>query len=389
LDERGRTADVYFHAACGGRTTSIADLWGVASPAYLRGVADEACAALPHRQWQQTIPAATLTAALRGDERSNVGARLNNITVTKRDASGRAAMVTIDGARRRTLRGWDFALIVNRVLGWSTLKSAKFDVRRAGDAFAFRGSGLGHGLGLCQEGAHLMARRGATAERILAHYFPGTQTKRQAAFSTPELIPASFAPPRAVLSSEHFRATFPAQLPPREVEAVLHTLEAAHAELARRLKAASLYHPLPGPVTVNIHASTGDFVGATGQPAWAAAATSGRTVQLQPLAVLRRRGVLDETLRHEYAHVVIESLGRDKMPRWLAEGLAIHVAGEGARLARFAPTTKLSRDELERRLARPSSAVEMRMLYAAAAAEVQAVIRAEGEAGAWRRVARP
>src|SRR5204862_20715 len=36
------------------------------------------------------------------------------------------------------------------------------------------GTGCGHGLGLCQEGAHVMAASGANYEQILAKYFPGT-----------------------------------------------------------------------------------------------------------------------------------------------------------------------------------------------------------------------
>jgi stage II sporulation protein D (peptidoglycan lytic transglycosylase) len=36
------------------------------------------------------------------------------------------------------------------------------------------GGGLGHGVGLCQWGAHGMALAGAGAPAILAHYFPGT-----------------------------------------------------------------------------------------------------------------------------------------------------------------------------------------------------------------------
>ena len=44
----------------------------------------------------------------------------------------------------------------------------------AGDDFIFRGSGFGHGLGFCQEGAHVAARRGMSHRQILNHYFPGT-----------------------------------------------------------------------------------------------------------------------------------------------------------------------------------------------------------------------
>jgi hypothetical protein len=49
---------------------------------------------------------------------------------------------------------------------------------------------------------------------------------------------------------------------------------------------------------------------------------------------------------------------------------------------------RLSTEELERRLARPGSAAEMRALYAAAYAEVSALVRREGEPAVWRRALR-
>jgi stage II sporulation protein D len=45
-------------------------------------------------------------------------------------------------------------------------------------AFVFRGRGWGHGVGLSQWGAMAMAGQGWTAERILAHYYPGATVKR-------------------------------------------------------------------------------------------------------------------------------------------------------------------------------------------------------------------
>src|SRR4030095_14971867 len=78
-----------------------------------------------------------------------------------------------------TVTGWDFKIIVGRVLGWNLLKSSRFEVSRAGSNFVFRGSGFGHGLGLCQEGAHVMAARGASYQRILEKYFPGTTWGRE------------------------------------------------------------------------------------------------------------------------------------------------------------------------------------------------------------------
>jgi hypothetical protein len=178
----------------------------------------------------------------------------------------------------------------------------------------------------------------------------------------------------------------------REVEGALASLEAARADVRGRLAAASLAMPALGVLEVMVHETTGDFTGATGQPAWVAATTTtrgARRIELQPLATLRRRGVLAPTLRHEYAHAVVAALSRSRAPLWLTEGLAAHVANEGAQLTRAESKQKLSLAELEKRLGQPAaSAAEMRALYAAAFREVSALIRAEGEANVWRRVAR-
>jgi hypothetical protein len=173
---------------------------------------------------------------------------------------------------------------------------------------------------------------------------------------------------------------------------VLAVLEGVRADVRARLAAASLAFPALGVLDVTVHETTGDFTGATGKPAWVAATTTtrgARRIELQPLATLGRRGVLASTLRHEYAHAVIHALSRARAPLWLSEGLAAHVANEGARLTRFESKRKLSLADLENKLAQPAASdIEMRALYAAAFREVIALIRAEGEANVWRRVAR-
>jgi len=197
------------------------------------------------------------------------------------------------------------------------------------------------------------------------------------------------------LSSEHFRVDYPANLSRQEVEEVMRTLESARADVLRRLARASLSLPERSVHAVILHASSQDFTAATGQPWWSAGATRGSKSEFQPVAVLRRRGVLASTLRHEYTHAVIEALGGGRTARWLAEGLAIHVAGEGGALeqgmAKTRPTRqtrqpRLSIPDLERSLEHPRSVDEMRSLYAAAHSEVLEMIRKEGEAGVWRRV---
>jgi len=192
---------------------------------------------------------------------------------------------------------------------------------------------------------------------------------------------------KSSLSSEHFRATYPAKADRQSIENMLRTFESARADLLRRLEAASLRLAEPGPFEVVVHATTADFIAATGQGGWAAGATRGRRIELQPLDLLRRRGVLNTTLRHEMTHAVIEVLGGGRAPRWMAEGLAVHVAGESAMLPRIENKSRLSRDDLERKLMRPASVTESRKLYAMAYHEIRAIIEAEGEAGVWRRVA--
>jgi stage II sporulation protein D len=434
-EPQGRLAETYFSAACGGRTADISKLWGEPdAPTYLRGVRDDACAATP-QAWTDVIPSAQLLRALRADARSDVGARLSSVRVVRRDATGRAEVVALEGERRRLLRGWDFKIIVGRTLGWNLLKSSRFDVMRAGAAYVFRGTGFGHGLGLCQAGAHTLAARGASYRQILEQYFPGTGVGglRIAGFGLridesgdrplnesdglqPRFVNASFetdgeavrpaalqsairnpnpaneAPPisnpqsaiRNQLSSEHFRLSYPARLARGEVESALRTLEAARADLSRRLESASVGGSVPT-VEVYVYETTGDFVGATGQPAWVAASTEGRRILLQPLEALRRRGVLATTLRHEFVHAALDAIGHGHAPRWLVEGLAVYAAGEGPQLARRAPRQTIPTDELESRLARPASPQEMRALYAAAFRAVSELIRREGEASAWRR----
>jgi SpoIID/LytB domain protein len=425
-DERNQIADVYFHAACGGRTTNLEAVWGAPSPSYLRSVKDDYCTTMAHKSWSQMIPTKDLLRALQSDERGNVGSQIENIFITKRDASGRAEFITLEGQRRKQVRGWEFALIVNRVLGWNMLKSARFDVNRNGTNFVFRGSGFGHGLGLCQEGAHVMARRGMSARQIVEQYLPGAKlagVEKAAREARHEAISFSFLHfpfsishwladallpdshllcktmesgkwkmnnvqvRRATIASEHFRLSYPASLAKREAEDVLRMLEVAQRDLVRRLTSASISLTQTHLTQVTLHDSTGDFVVATGQPAWVAGATRGNTMHLQPLAVLRKRGIVNATLRHEFAHAVIERFGHNRAPRWLLEGLAIHFAGEGRLYAQVVGAVK--KDELAARLAAPASPAEMRVLYAAAYREVQALLRAHGEAKVWREAIKP
>jgi stage II sporulation protein D len=137
---------------------------------------------------------------------------------------------------------------------------------------------------------------------------------------------------------------------------------------------------------IRLNESTGDFTSRTGQPWWAAAATLGNRIELQPVAILKQRGVLFTTLRHELAHVMIDSIANKRTPRWLEEGFALYLAGEGQLMSRYAAKGRLTEDELEQRLQHPQTQIEMRTLYAEAYLMVTEMIRRQGEASVWNKL---
>src|SRR5262249_52477055 len=110
----------------------------------------------------------------------------------------------------------------------------------------------------------------------------------------------------------------------------LNTLELTHNDYLRRASSAFKSVNIPR-LEIRLNESTGDFTSRTGQPWWAAAATQGNRIELQPVCILKQRGVLFTTLRHELAHIMIDSVSNKRGPRWLGEGFALYLAGEANR----------------------------------------------------------
>ena len=372
-DEKGQIVDAYFGASCGGMTANVRTLWGTNAPPYLQGVRDDFCDSESHSNWTDTIAADRMAKALRSDPRTNVGETIRDVSVVRQDGTGRAELVSIVGDRRRVVNGWDFKLIVGRSLGWNLLKSSRFTVSRSGSAFVFRGSGFGHGLGLCQEGAHVMAQRGFTHRQILSKYFPGTSLGSR---TTPVSVTRS-------MRSEHFRVIFPKNMESNEITALLSQLESTRAQLLRRSGGKVSLSQLE----VIVNETTGDFTGRTGMPAWAAATTKNNRIELQPLLLLKKRRILETTLRHELVHVIVDSMGSGQTPRWLTEGMALYVAGEGAMLPESPESKSLTVDTIEQKLASAKTSAEMQAAYASAFRVVSELVRIEGENKVWKRVA--
>ena len=90
----------------------------------------------------------------------------------KRGVSGRIYELKIVGENGNIIIGKE--LEIRKWLSNSHLYSSAFVVEKEGDTFTLYGAGWGHGVGLCQIGAAVMAEKGYTYKEILAHYYPNT-----------------------------------------------------------------------------------------------------------------------------------------------------------------------------------------------------------------------
>jgi stage II sporulation protein D len=388
-DERSNVADIYFHAACGGHTANAETLWGLSGRPYLNGVRDEYCAERPNAAWTNTITAKDLARTLQKDPRTNVGANVSRLEILQRDATGRALTLAITGAQRKVISGWEFKIIVGRGLGWQHLKSSRFDVARAGEAFVFKGSGFGHGLGLCQEGSHVMAARGIGYREQLAFYLPGLAVRRSdGALPVVEQVSNLLhtSSKRVTMSDEHFRVSYPVNEKLLAAHA-LNVLQAGRKRLLADIQSAGLSALERAPVEIVVYGSTAEFIQATGRAGWTAAVTTDRKIELQPLALLQRRGILTATLQHELTHVLVNTISHHRSPRWLSEGMAIHYANEGRALDKVRLIGVLSLTELEAQMAQPANEAKTRELYARAYRETKKRWQRQGVQALWRQAA--
>lgn len=102
---------------------------------------------------------------------------IRDLVPIERGPSGRLKRLKIVGDKRTLVIGKE--LIIRRWLSDSHLKSSAFEVRWKGDRLILDGSGWGHGVGLCQIGAAVMASKGYTFDKILSHYYPGSKLERR------------------------------------------------------------------------------------------------------------------------------------------------------------------------------------------------------------------
>jgi len=312
LRDGDQIARVFYSASCGGYTEAPSHVWpGALDAAYLPARPDAACRNLP--AWTSEIAEPQLRRVL--ESAGLRGSAIRGFEVSARHPSGRVATLHVSGMAPDRIDANTFQQAAGRTLGWQVVKSTLFDIRRSGIGYRLTGRGVGHGVGLCVGGATTRATQGRSRAEILSAYFPGLQVgalSRADTGAQPKLASAD-EPEIRVLLPEADRGRLD------EVRSL--TRQLVHA-LASDLGAAP-----PPAVDLRFHPTVEAYTRATGKPWWTSARTAGSRIDLLPAGVLRQRGILDLTLRHELVHVLTDSVLRDR-PIWVREGLAIVKSGE-------------------------------------------------------------
>ena len=98
---------------------------------------------------------------------------ISDIIPVERGKSGRIIKLKIKGSKAEIIIGKE--LLIRRTLSESHLRSSAFVVDKSDTGFILTGAGWGHGVGLCQIGAAVMADRGYDYREILSRYYPGSE----------------------------------------------------------------------------------------------------------------------------------------------------------------------------------------------------------------------
>lgn len=163
----GKPIIAWFHASSGGRTASAVE--------GLNYRKENAPYAQPVTDIQQE-PVHVWTATFSSNEIINAATslgvqsdKLTSISIGRKGASGRAETLVING---KEVSAPQFRLAV----GDKKMRSTLIDsLRLEGATVHMKGRGYGHGVGMSQWGAWLLAQRGKSAQEIVTYYFKGVR----------------------------------------------------------------------------------------------------------------------------------------------------------------------------------------------------------------------
>ena len=196
LEYGGELCDARYSKCCGGVSERFGTCWDGPDVPYLQPVEDrpapgardfcdcENAAVLSQvlndydletrdfYRWEVRYTRDSLTDILRRKAGVDVGP-VSALEPLERGDSGRICRLRISGPAGSVEIGKELA--IRKALSESCLKSSAFEVEWQGDEVVLRGRGWGHGVGLCQIGAAVMAEEGYGYRQILTHYYRGTE----------------------------------------------------------------------------------------------------------------------------------------------------------------------------------------------------------------------
>jgi len=333
---RGQPAFTVYSRSCGGKTENVSAVWPDIEAPYLTSHSDPYCS----RTWVWSGNSNEIAQALTQSGLKSPP-KMKTITIVRRTPSGRAQLLSLDG---NLISASTFRFALGRVIGWNTIRSEQYTIENTGSQILFRGSGEGHGVGLCQMGADSMGQQGRSYLEILEFYYPGT-TARWTRFSGEGVTLYTMRP-----DSDRELIGF--------AETIIHHWRDR------------LPWPIPPNINLYVHSDLDSFRNTTGEPGWVAARTTGTKIEMQPSHVLRSHNALQSTLEHELLHSIVESAARPGLPVWFREGLVEHLSEASPAHGKTASETDM-RQRTNRRAAENS--------YQAAQSRVQELVKSYGE----------
>ena len=189
----GQICDTRFSKCCGGRSELFSTCWEDEDYPYLQSVEDPYCDTHDHEilstvlndydmetgdfhDWEVRYPLPELSSLVARRTGVDFGT-IQSFEVLERGVSGRIKSLRITGTKASKVIFKELA--IRRALSESHLKSSAFDIIWEGDVVILRGKGWGHGVGLCQIGAAVMAAQGHDYKEILKFYYKGAQVSQQ------------------------------------------------------------------------------------------------------------------------------------------------------------------------------------------------------------------
>lgn len=166
LEYDGEPILAAFHSSSAGKTEDGTELWG--DIPYLTSVASPESA--------DDVPNFVTTVEVSADEfRETLLAAFPDLTFSD-DASGWASDAELDESGRvRSLTVCSQQISGSDMRSLFSLRSTAFGLSYDNGVFVFTVTGYGHGLGMSQYGANVMALKGFTYKEILKHYYSGAE----------------------------------------------------------------------------------------------------------------------------------------------------------------------------------------------------------------------